>query len=244
MDFELKVLSNKDWTSEFEVEWIQLFTRCYNVPQKKACEISKKYKLHASICCAMYVNKKLVGCYSGLVLMWHNNKIFLSTDTMSDGTVRNGTVKMATLLYSELAKTGFVLVAGFPNNQIRSIRRRKLGWIMNGDLYAWVGIPILRLLMRTQRENNLWSVNRPDSGFFGPKWRMLKLIGRTRSYGPIWGIPFTLSAEKPGYFYLKVPEWIISRKTFGYFILDDHQNAESLLCSDVSKLDLETIDLP
>ena len=203
MDFELKIIKESSWPAEFQKEWVRLFARCYLVSERKALSVMEKYELNDSWCCAMYAEENLVGCYSGLVLEWQDRKIFLSTDTMSDGSIRGGTAKMAGLLYEQLYQSGFALVLGYPNDNIRKIRQRKLGWTIEGELFAWVGVPLLRSLFTNHVDNELWKVRRPNSGFFGAKYPLLKLLGRTRHYGPWFGIPFTLAATRPGFFFLR-----------------------------------------
>lgn len=244
MEFELRIIKDSRWPTEFQNEWIRLFARCYMVSEQKALSVMEKYELNDSWCCAMYAEDKLVGCYSGLVLEWQERKIFLSTDTMSDGSIRGGTSKMAGLLYEKLSQSGFALVLGYPNDNIRKIRQRKLGWTIEGELFAWVGVPLLRFLFTNQVDNGLWKVRRPNSGFFGAKYPLLKLLGRTRFYGPWFGVPFTLAATSPGLFYFKVPEFLVRRKTFGFRALGDCRDAEEILRARLSQLDLETIDLP
>ena len=151
---------------------------------------------------------------------------------------------MAGLLYEQLYQSGFALVLGYPNDNIRKIRQRKLGWTIEGELFAWVGVPLLRSLFTNHVDNELWKVRRPNSGFFGAKYPLLKLLGRTRHYGPWFGIPFTLAATRPGFFFFKVPELLVRKKTFGFRALGDCGDVEQSLRVSLSQLDLETIDLP
>jgi hypothetical protein len=246
MDHELHFYDESAITSEFQSSWEDLFARCYGSSVINARKVFEKYQLNTPHFSAMYAGGNLVGCYSGLELGWGEHKVFLSTDTMSDGTIRSGTVKMATHLYDQLRSRGVKVVVGYPNDNIRSIRVKKLGWSMEGKLYLWVGVPLISELIKARsfKHADLWSLNRPTSGFFGKIRSPFRLVTPHRGYGSMFGVPITLSARRPGLFFLKVPTKVVAGKTFGYLMLSDDESLRLELVQRLSSLNIDTIDLP
>lgn len=246
MDYDLHLYDASTLTGDFKSSWEGLFAKCYGSSVTDARSVFEKYELNTPHFCAMYSGGKLVGCYSGLEFWWGEHKVFLSTDTMSDGTVRSGTVKMANYLYGQLRNSGVGAVVGYPNDNIRLIRQKKLGWSLEGFLYLWVGIPLISELTiaRSFKEADLWSLKRPGNGFFGRGRGLLRLITAHRSYGSLFGVPITLSASRPGMLFFKVPTRLVPEKTFGFLLLSDNESLRLKLIDKLGSLNVDTIDLP
>ena len=85
----------------------------------------------------------MVAAYCGLRLSFEDTTVFLSTDTMSDGTQKGSSVFLAIRLYESLLVEGTTIVCGYPNENIKKIRERGLGWIISGNLRLYVGVPFL-----------------------------------------------------------------------------------------------------
>lgn len=243
-DHSIYLQASSDVDDKFKSDWCQLFMECYGVCLQKAERVFKKYEMNSGRFCYLMQNDRLVACYSGLEVEFGKVKVLLSTDTMSNGLIKSSTVKMANYLYDRLKSEGFVAVVGYPNENIRMIRQRKLGWKMVGELYLWVGVPFLSDLSRKPVMNKLWNLKRPSSGFFSISGGWLRLISRDREYGPKWGVPFTLAAKKPGLLYFRVWEGLVRRKTFGYVVIGNSPSFEGELLEHLSCLDVNTIDLP
>ena len=246
MEYELELYAGSDFPSSFRSEWEELFASCYGRGLREASHVFAKYTLNKSRFCAMYCAGKLVGCYSGLELDWGSRRVFLSTDTMSDGTIRSASQKMGSHLYEHLTEAGVAAVVGYPNDNIRRIREKKLGWQMDGLLHLWVGIPIVASLCKFKaiRGVSLWRVARPDSGFFGAGFKPLRLDITDEYFGLRFGIPIALATQSPGGAYVKVPSSLVKPKTFGYRVLNEDGSTKADLLKAIESLDAATIDLP
>ena len=86
MNETIKIFHRDHIPSHFEDEWVVLFSRAYGSTVEKGKLLFRKYKLNNSRFCVLYVDDLMVAAYSGLELSFAKSKIFLSTDTMSDGT--------------------------------------------------------------------------------------------------------------------------------------------------------------
>jgi hypothetical protein len=240
----IEYISGHEIDKAFEEEWSSLFSRCYKSSINKASLLFRKYKLNDSRFCILRYQGDIVACYSGIKLSFNNSYIFLSTDTMSDGTVSGASVILGKHIYNILVNEGVFAVCGFPNEQIRKIRQKRLGWTILGALDLYISLPFFNKFFRSKKSNNLWRIVRPDNGFFSQKYPYLNLLGRDGLYSNGLGLIVTLSAYKPGLFFFRIPKFLVSPKIFGYKLLKNDEQALSLMNSSALNLDLDTIDIP
>ncbi len=229
--------------------WIQLLCNCFKKNENQAESIFRKYLLHGdrSIFCFGLVDRKIVACYSGLILEIGDKSIFLSTDTMSNGIMVNATVKLGSYLYGYLSRGGIVAVCGYPNENIALIRQRRLGWRMAGSIYPFVGVPLLwKFFMRKKGAATLWTVTRPPNGFFSKPPPFVSLLGRSCLYkSSLLSLRFTLAAKSPGVFFIRLPSTLIRPKKFGYVLLCNNTPfIEARFTEAIEELDIDTIDVP
>lgn len=238
--------------TEFErQQWITLFKSCFSKTDEQAVSVFKKYEIHYDSCwfCMAFVEDKLVACYSGIVLPINNFDIFLSTDTMSNGVIRNATVKLARPLYEDLKGSGVRAVCGFPNKNILSIREKRLGWTIVGEIYYYVGIPFLWRLFRiadAAHKKYQWFLNRPLVGCFARPVRFLSILGRYKVYGSrISFLVLACGSKKPGIFFIRIPSFLIQPKKFGYVMLGNVCiEDKAIIEQSVDFLDMNSIDVP
>lgn len=240
----IQLFRANEMSSEMRREWIDLFSRCFKKSSAEGLRVLTKYDLNAGMFCLLRSNGSLVASYSGLIIDFEGRRIFLSTDTMSDGSVRGGSVRLANHLYEKLQSEGVSVVCGYPNDNIREIRRIKLGWRMHGGIDMYIGIPCLWRLFRSRPNKKVWQIQRPSHGFFIRSGRGFRLLGRDRLYGDGLGVVFTLSSFSPGPFFIRVPRRLFSRRTFGYRFLSDDAEFERVFLDSLHALDIETIDVP
>jgi hypothetical protein len=229
---------------EFAVEWIRLFCECYKVSDKIANSVFQKYRINSPKFCALMNGGKMVACYSGIILSLKGKTIFLSTDTMSDGSVGFATVKLGKCLYEKLKGDGVIAVCGYPNEKIRMIRQRRLGWVMIGQLNCYIGIPFLWRYGQTECSSDLWVINRPISGFFTWSKTVFVPLSRSKKYPSRIAPRIALSAYRPGLFFIRVPTVLVKPKYFGYKMLSDDLVDVNLIKSCLPWLDMDTIDVP
>jgi hypothetical protein len=241
---EKRIVCGDEITPEFEKDWTELFARAYKSTVNKGQLILRKYKLNDSKFCVLYVDNKMVASYSGLELPFSGARIFVSTDTMSDGTIRGATVVMANHLYEELTRDDVLAVCGFPNDNIRKLREKRLGWVIDGKLFLWIGVPIFWRILRFTANKKLWKIRRPERGFFRKKIFGLNLLGRDGLYSSSPGICFTLSAKRPGFFFVRIPSRFFPSRTFGYRFLTNDSDFRAKFLGAINNLDVDTIDVP
>ena len=247
LSHNIQILRTGDLPADFEGEWADLFTRCFSKSEDEARKIFGKYRRSEARICVLRKNGRLCASYAGLILDYAGHKVFLSTDTMSDGSERGGSVLLGEHLYAALRTERVMVVCGYPNARIRGLRETKLGWTLQGGMSLYIGIPVLWRLLRRRVPSSvrpLWQLERPDSGFYGKDRIGLRPLGRTRLYGNGPGAVFTLSANSPGAFFIKLPESLIHRRTFGYRFLHEDPEFKDLFLQAIAELDLETIDVP
>jgi hypothetical protein len=229
-------------------QWIALFCDCFKCNRQVAFSAFGKYELNSenSVFCLGLLDDVIVACYSGIILSVGARRIFLSTDTMSNGFLNNATVKLGRYLYEHLKGVGVSLVCGFPNENVRKIREKKLGWKIIGKVDHYIGIPFFWRFFRRVNDYPIWMLERPSSGYFTKVRPLISLLGRTGLYGQnSISLIFTLSAVSPGFFFVKVPNFLISPKLFGYVLLMDSDfEALSWILESAVYLDLNCIDVP
>ena len=226
------------------LQWVSLFCECYKVDRKIALSVFEKYRINNARFCALMNDGKMVACYSGLNLSFKGKNIFLSTDTMSDGSVDFATVKLAKYLYAKLREDGVIAVCGYPNENIRTIRQRGLGWVMVGQLKCYIGVPFLWRWGRNECSPDLWIVNRSASGFFTWSTRLFVPLCRSQEHSSSFALRIALSAYRPGSFFIRVPSVFVKPKQFGYKMLSDDPLDEGAIRSCLARLDMDTIDVP
>jgi hypothetical protein len=244
MSDHLEIVRGEEMSAAFEDDWVNLFARAYQSNVEKGRLLLRKYKINKSRLCVLYVDERMVGSYSGLELTFANKFIFLSTDTMSDGTRRGASVEMGKYLYEQLTKDGFLAVCGYPNDNIRKLRQKRLEWIIDGKVFLWVGVPFFWGIGRNKPVHDLWRVNRPKNGFFGPALRGINLVGRDGLFQSGLGFACTIASQRPSPFFFRVPAMIFEPRTFGYRFLIKSNEHQEIFLSVLTKLDLETIDIP
>lgn len=241
----MEILTNSDLSEEFENEWAYLFSVCFLKTDEIARSVFKKYHKHEARFCIMREEGRLCACYSGLLVNFSGYKVFISTDTMSDGTRRGASVILGEKLYEYLKECQVEVVCGYPNSRIRGLRELKLHWNIHGGLYLFFGIPFLwRFLRKSGGGPSLWRLNRPKSGFFGAIIPGFRPLGRLGLYGSGAGVVFTLSAKSPGAFFIKVPRIFRLDKVFGYRFLRESPEFEEIFLMALERLDIDTIDVP
>ena len=239
--FNYNALTKKDID-----QWIDLFSRAFRVNKDVASKALVKYKIHQpnAVFCLAYVNGRIEAAYCGILCKYENILIFLSTDTMSSGVYPNATVKLGKFLYEWLGGNNVAAVCGYPNSNIENIRIKKLGWEMAGKLYPYLGIPFLWRFYR-HPSSTAWYFERPHHGFFLKQYSLVQLLGRKGLYsGGVISVVFTLSAFKPGLFFIRVPSFFIRPKRFGFVLLRSDPSLHAVMLSAVKNLDLNTIDVP
>lgn len=244
MSEHIFVIPGSEFDNQQRHEWCLLFSKCYKTDMASALLHFQKYLLNQSIICFIQNSKGMIAAYNGLVLELENWKIFLSTDTMSDGTTRSATVKLAAHLYPLLQSQGISAVCGYPNPKIIKIREKRLGWSISGNMHLWVSAPLLWRIGAAKDRQGLWSARRPSSGFFGKPRVFLTPVSNGKVLVMKVGIPFTLATNRPGPFYIKIPRRIVAPKVFGYRILTNDVRLDEKMRSAATRLDLLTIDLP
>jgi hypothetical protein len=242
----IHIVRRDELNNNFTVQWISLFIRCFGGTEEKAMLIFQKYILNDSMICCMFKSGVMIAAYCGIKLNSGDILAFLSTDTMSDGTKKGSSVILGKKLYDTLILEGVSVVFGYPNQNIRRIRERGLGWTLDGSLQLYFGIPFAwRFYRQTIKKDILWTVVRPVGGWFTrEKPFLINLLGRNGLYSSDFGMVITLSSYRPGLFFMRVPSFIFAPRTFGYkFLIQDEEN-KNLLLNKIKILDIDTIDIP
>lgn len=245
MDDGVHIIRRNDFNEDFISQWTGLFQRCFGGSEENATRVFQKYLLNDSRICCTIKDGVMVAAYCGLKLSQDNNAVFLSTDTMSDGTVKGSSITLGKRLYKYLAEENVSVVCGYPNNNIRRIREKGLGWTLQGNLHLYVGIPLLwRLFRKKTTDQGLWKAVRPEGGWYTrSKPFLVNLLGRDGLHSSAIGGVITLSAYRPGAFFIRVPGFLFEPRTFGYKHLND-DNKDSNFLNKIKLLDLDTIDIP
>jgi hypothetical protein len=240
----IEYFSGAKLDDQFEREWSSLFAYCYKSTEEKAKALFRKYRLNESRFCILRYEGRMVACYSGLKLPFHKSYIFLSTDTMSDGTIGGASIILGKHIYNLLTEEGVFAVCGFPNEQIRAIRQKRLGWTIAGSMNFYISFPVLCKFFIINKKENLWKVIRPKGGYFSKAIPCVNLFCNGKIYSNRFGLIATLSAYKPGLFFFRIPYLIVPPKLFGYKLLVDDSEILSVMNNATLNLDLETIDVP
>jgi hypothetical protein len=233
-------------------QWMSLFATCFECDETKAATVFDKYRLHKDDAwfCLGYSGTNLVACYSGIERQVGEHKVFLSTDTMSSGEIKNATAKLGTLLYGHLKECGVMAVCGFPNDKIVRIRERNLGWTMIGQLRLYAAPSLLwRWRWRASRLGQVlqWGLSRPPNGFFGKPLPLTQVLGRQDLYRRAPWLPLVLTAatRRPGPFFVELPHRLVPPKIFGFRALSaDVVQVDKLMAEMAQHLDIQSIDVP
>lgn len=245
-DDGIHIVRRNEYNDEFISQWVRLFQRCFGGAEEIAVRVFQKYELNESRICCLFMDGVMVAAYCGLKLGYDDGFAFLSTDTMSDGTKRGASVILGTKLYDSLTSENVSVVFGYPNKNIRKIREKGLGWTLQGNLYLYLGIPFAwRFFRKSFSESGLWKVERPSGGWYTRKKPFLfNLLGRDGLYSRDFGIVITLSAYRPGVFFIRVPDFLFEPRTFGYKLLTETLESTSIIVKKIERLDVDTIDIP
>lgn len=170
LDDGIYIVTRNSYSNAFIAQWIRLFQRCFGGTEENATRVFQKYLLNDSRICYTVKDGTMVAAYCGLKLSHEDSAIFLSTDTMSDGTQKGSSVILGKRLYKSFLEEDIYVVCGYPNKNIRRIREKGLGWTLDGNLYLYVGVPFLwRFFRKPIHQNGLWKLVRPTGGWFTRK---------------------------------------------------------------------------
>ncbi|ASE19660.1 glycosyltransferase family 2 protein [Pseudomonas protegens] len=246
LDEGIHIAKCSDFSNEFITQWTRLFQRCFGGSEENATRVFQKYLLNDSRICYTVKDGIMVAAYCGLRLSHEDSAVFLSTDTMSDGTQKGSSVILGKRLYKSFAEEDIYAVCGYPNKNIRKIREKGLGWTLNGNLYLYVGIPFFwRFFRKPIKENGLWKINRPTGGWFTRKNPpLVHLLGSDGLYSSNAGLVITLSAYRPGAFFIRVPSFLFEPRSFGYKLLTENVEKNNVFLKKIKFLNLDTIDIP
>ncbi|POA53565.1 MULTISPECIES: hypothetical protein [unclassified Pseudomonas] len=246
LDDGIHIAKRSDFNSDFITQWTSLFKRCFGGTQKTADRVFQKYQLNDSRICYSVKNGIMIAAYCGLKLSHEGSAVFLSTDTMSDGTQKGSSITLGKRLYKTFPEEEISVVCGYPNKNIRAIRERGLGWTLEGNLYLYIGIPFLWHLFRKKiNETLLWKAIRPKDGWYTrEKPLLVNLLGRDGLFTSSAGLVITLSAYRPGIFFIKAPDFLFEPRWFGYRFLTEDTETNKAFLRKVKFLDLDTIDIP
>lgn len=242
----IQIVRRGEYNDEFIAKWASLFQRCFGGSEEKARRVFQKYLLNDSRICCLFNSGKMIAAYCGIKVSHEDSAAFLSTDTMSDGTQRGASVILGNKLYATLVMEGVTVVFGYPNQNIRGIREKRLGWTLNGNLHLYIAIPFVwRFFRKIYKDPALWTIARPAGGWFTRKKPFLfNLLGRNGLYSSGFGFVISLSSYRPGVFFIRMPRFIFEPRTFGYkFLIENERNRISLL-DKIKYLDIDTIDIP
>jgi hypothetical protein len=226
--------------SEGEAQWMELFQKCFKVSEHNAQLIYRKYQLNEFLMCKVIQKGKLVAVYSGIFCQNNNLSLFMSTDTMSDGTVSNASIKAAKVLYKHLKQQGVDIVFGYPNENIRVIRERRLNWryVKSLDFYITVSF-----FASKQLKSSDIKINRPIHGFFREK-PIFCLLQNYKS--KFWSfIQIELSDVHLGVPYLNLSKLIgIGRKKMYFLVLNEQLTQSQISAFKQCRLNSSSIDVP
>lgn len=246
LDDGIHIVRRNSYSNELIAQWTGLFQRCFGGTEDNATRVFQKYLLNDSSICYSVKDGTLVAAYCGLRLSHEDSSVFLSTDTMSDGTQKGSSVILGKRLYKSLAEEGILAVCGYPNKNIRRIREKGLGWTLSGHLYLYVGIPFLwRFFRKPANRHGVWKLVRPTGGWFTRKPPpLVNLLGSDGLYSSNPGLVITLSAYRPGTFFIKVPSFLFEPRTFGYKCLTEQTEKNNAFLEKIKFLNIDTIDIP
>lgn len=246
LDDGIYIVTRNSYSNAFIAQWIRLFQRCFGGTEENATRVFQKYLLNDSRICYTVKDGTMVAAYCGLKLSHEDSAIFLSTDTMSDGTQKGSSVILGKRLYKSFLEEDIYVVCGYPNKNIRRIREKGLGWTLDGNLYLYVGVPFLwRFFRKPIHQNGLWKLVRPTGGWFTRKKPLLvNLLGSDGLYSSNSGLAITLSAYRPGIFFIKVPNFLFEPRSFGYKCLTEQTEKNNAFLEKIKLLNIDTIDIP
>lgn len=220
-------------------DWVALHHKCFKRGRAYAYNCYVKYRLNKPKFCMVYENDALVACYSGIFVRSNIATIFLSTDTMSDGTIRGGSIIAAENLYSHLIQVGVDLVCGYPNATIVGLREKKLGWkfVTNLELFL---MPIFILPVNL---NPLIRLNRPKYGFFRSSSGLVALGNFDKHKWSL--VRLELSNVRPTWFSLNLSRFFgFGRKSLYYRVLNEKLDADLLNQFMTATYTSASIDVP
>jgi len=190
-EYDIKIVCFDELIELYSEEWIYLFDKCFKSGIDKARNIFfNKYQNNKGNVALCFNNGKMCASYS-VIFDNLGRPICLSVDTMSDGSIRLATVKIANVLYDHLKHSGFSFILGFPNKKITNLRKRFLGWVAVESYYLcirWKGL--------TKNEATDFQINRPDNFLFNSNIITRGVIKIMR----ISGFEITLTNKKNGFF--------------------------------------------
>lgn len=254
---KIKIVDFNELESLYLVNWKNLFVRCFPAARDatRLNAVIQKYELNRErvLFALMIKDGKIEASYGGIFLDYNRATVFLSLDSMSSGVVPRSTTALARALYPRIKERGGLAVVGFPNRNIEALRRKYLGWEMEGRLEAYIAPPGMgQLFLREAQESAAptgpWRLARPKRGFWSGSRRMLRLISRQGlSDGIVIAPIFTLSSARPGPFFIKIPTLLGLTRRFGFHVLLDGDAGEEVrkqIRDTIPHLNVESIDVP
>lgn len=237
MTVDTKIYVTNNLTKSEKAEWIKLFCRCFQKSEKNALRIFRKYELNRSKFCLVYKQNVLAACYSGIYPRSIFISLFLSTDTMSSGLVKGGSVIAAKMLYDRLRKEGVQLVCGYPNSEIEGLRIAKLNWKFS----TYLDVFIVPFFLEIKHQKPLFEINRPAEGFYGRDYPFVQL-GNYRKFAPF---RMYLGNKRPHNLSIRLCSiFPKTRKKFFYCILQEINHCDIQLLETDLILDCNSIDVP
>ena len=238
---EYKILEQLD--ENLKGTWLKLFSQCFSTDLSAAEKIYRKYELNNCKFCLVYSGSDLVASYSGLCVVASNNlKLFISTDTMSSGQVRGGSILAAEKLYRHLVLLGFDSVCGYPNKNILGLRLSKLNWKVLKETNLYLRFLPRPFAVTSSVQGPNFHINRPIEGFFGRQPLGLKLANYNRKFG---FFEIRISSVPIGFGFANISNLIPStRKYFCYKVLKTGKEKEIVRALNALILDETSIDVP
>lgn len=220
-------------------QWIELFCFCFSKTESCALNIFKKYEINESIFCLLYADGRLVANYSGLFARSRRLNVFLSTDTMSNGHIKGGSILCAEYLYEKLIELGIDIVCGYPNKKIAGMREQKLNWkyVKSLNLY------ILPAFLRYKTRDTFFWINRPEHGFFSERLKLFCLGNYNKSSFSIFRLE--LADTKPHHLAINLTKLFgFGEKKLYWLILSDRVNSADIVDYVGSNYSSASIDVP
>lgn len=234
-----KVMVLNSLSESQKQDWVILFCKCFKRSVKFANDIFLKYELNLSRFSLVYIGKQLVAAYSGIQMQSNYLRVFMSTDTMSDGKVRGGSIIAGMALYEQLKLEGFDIVCGFPNKKIEWLRENKLGWqyVKRLNLY------LIFKQGNKSSEHVGMIMNKPERGFLRSVPGILFLRTYLKPWYSILGLE--LSTSEPESFHINLSK-IFNLGTKKFYVKNLHaQISFHQLCKfKAACFDSRSIDIP
>lgn len=237
--YNLVTVRGADVSESLEELWYELFRKSFGGRSSPFL----KYRLNESLLTFAFSGENLVAVYGGLILRGRRCTIFVATDTMSDGTIPSATRVLGQNTYSELMRWQVDVVCGFPNERIRRLRERQLGWTLHGEVRLFTA-PAYLWRIGFNWNDCSWRIKRPDAGQFLTRCPLLGVIAGGVYRGPCTLIYLCFSTSRPGPFFIPVPSFLLKPRAFGYKLIGTNVEAHEFFLAELENLSGAVLDLP